>query len=327
MDILRAEGLVKSYSRRRVVDGVSLSVSPGEIVGLLGPNGAGKSTSFKMMCGLVKPDQGKVFLQGIDVTTWPLHQRSREGGMGYLPQQSSVFANLSTQDNLIGMMQFLGFSRKDQRLRTDELIDQFKLEHVRRSKAGRLSGGEKRRLEIARCLIAEPKIIMLDEPFAGIDPVTVQSVQVVIKELAETGIAILITDHAAREILQITDRTYVVSDGRILTSGTAAEIVTHPDVKRKYLGDIEMIANDPVSTFQPASVPLRPSIRPAGITGQEDSTPAVLTMHGLPSQTIPIDSGEATSESAEGPHEPRIKFSKPRRSRKVIAPFRANDLD
>ena len=179
MPILEADGLVKIYGRRRVVDGVSLHVDAGEIVGLLGPNGAGKTTSFKMICGLVTPDRGKVYLEGTDVTSWPLHERSK-GGMGYLPQQSSVFVKLSVQDNLRGVMQLLRFSRKRIRERTEELLEQFKITHIRKSKAGSLSGGERRRLEIARCLVAEPRIIMLDEPFAGIDPVTVQGVQVVI---------------------------------------------------------------------------------------------------------------------------------------------------
>lgn len=240
MPILKAEGLVKSYSRRKVVNGVALDVEPGEIVGLLGPNGAGKTTSFRMICGMVKPDRGSVFLQDQDVTHWPMFRRAREGQMGYLPQQSSVFAKLSTQDNLRGMMQLLGFSRKQQKERLAELLEQFKITHVRKTKAGRLSGGERRRLEIARCLISNPRIIMLDEPFAGIDPVTVQNIQVIIRALAADGIAILITDHAAREILQITDRTYVVSEGQILVSGTAEEIVQHEEVKRKYLGEIDL---------------------------------------------------------------------------------------
>lgn len=240
MPILKAEGLVKTYGRRRVVDGVEMEVEPGEIVGLLGPNGAGKTTSFRMICGMVKPDRGTVYLQGEDVTGWPMFRRAKEGGMGYLPQQSSVFAKLSAQDNLRGMMQMLGFSRKQQKSRLQELLEQFKITHVRKTKAGRLSGGERRRLEIARCLISEPRIIMLDEPFAGIDPVTVQNIQVVIRQLARDGIAILITDHAAREILQITDRTYVVSEGKILVSGTAEEIVEHDEVKKKYLGEIDM---------------------------------------------------------------------------------------
>ena len=299
--ILSAEGLVKTYARRRVVDGVSLKVAEGEIVGLLGPNGAGKSTSFKMMCGLVKPDQGKVTLQDVDVTDWPLHQRSREGGMGYLPQQSSVFGKLNSQDNLKGMMQLLGFSWKEQRSRTEELLEQFKLTHVRKTKADRLSGGEKRRLEIARCLIANPKIIMLDEPFAGIDPVTVQSIQVVIKELSTAGISVLITDHAAREILQITDRTYVVSEGRILTSGTTSEIITHPEVKRKYLGDIELMSESEIT---------------GSIRTDVAHERAILSMNS-----------KVESEPESSSDSPRIKFSKPRRSRPVASPFRTTDLD
>ena len=239
MTILNVDGLVKTYSRRRVVDGVCLDVKEGEIVGLLGPNGAGKTTTFRMICGMVRPDQGSVCLSGEDVTRWPMYLRAREGGMGYLPQQSSVFAKLSARDNLVGMMQMLGFSRKQQKERCDMLLEQFKIEHIQKTKAGRLSGGERRRLEIARCLVSEPRIIMLDEPFAGIDPVTVQNIQSIIRDLAEQGIAILITDHAAREILQITDRTYVVSEGRILVDGTAEEIVKHEQVRRKYLGDIE----------------------------------------------------------------------------------------
>jgi len=240
MPILEAEGLVKIYGRRRVVDGVSLQVEPGEIVGLLGPNGAGKTTSFKMMCGLVRPDRGKVFLQDSDVTQWPLHERSSSGGMGYLPQQASVFGKLSVEKNLKGVMQLLGFSRKQQKFRMEELFDQFKIGHIRKTRAGKLSGGERRRLEIARCLVSEPKIIMLDEPFAGIDPVTVQSIQIIIKSLAADGIAVLITDHAAREILQITDRTYVVNEGQVLCSGSQEEILSNADVRDKYLGDIDI---------------------------------------------------------------------------------------
>ena len=239
MTILNVNGLVKTYSRRRVVDGVCLEVSQGEIVGLLGPNGAGKTTTFRMICGMVRPDQGTVHLSGEDVTRWPMYLRAREGGMGYLPQQSSVFSKLSARDNLVGMMQMLGFSRKRQKERCSALLEQFKIGNVQKTKAGKLSGGERRRLEIARCLVSEPRIIMLDEPFAGIDPVTVQNIQSIIRELAEQGIAILITDHAAREILQITDRTYVVNEGRILVDGTAEEIIQHDQVRRKYLGDID----------------------------------------------------------------------------------------
>lgn len=319
--ILSVEGLVKTYGRRRVVDGVSLEVNPGEIIGLLGPNGAGKTTSFKMMCGLTKPDKGKVILQGIDVTKWPLHQRSRAGGMGYLPQQSSVFAKLSVQENLRGMMQLLGFSWKLQRTRCKELLEQFKITHIRKSKAGTLSGGERRRLEIARCLVADPKIIMLDEPFAGIDPVTVQSVQVVIQELAASGISVLITDHAAREILQITDRTYVVSEGRILCSGTAEEIVTHDEVKKKYLGEIEMPAarNDLEEELEPVILPVQRSDVAVNQKTRPKSQPQRKTV-----STGTTESGESQTERER----PKIVFSKPRRKKRPVpAPFKATDLD
>ncbi len=245
MKILQADLLVKTYRPRRVVDGVSLYVNRGEMVGLLGPNGAGKTTTFRMICGLAKPDSGTVILQGSDVTQWPMYQRARTGGMGYLPQQSSVFAKLSAQDNLLGVMQLLGFSWKAQRERCQQLLEQFQITHVRKTAAGRLSGGERRRLEIARCLISEPRIIMLDEPFAGIDPVTVQNIQQIIRDLARQGIAVLITDHAAVEILQLADRTYVVSEGRILCSGTSDEIVKHPEVRAKYLGEINIFRQKP----------------------------------------------------------------------------------
>ena len=241
MAILKVNGLVKSFGRKRVVDGVSLDVKKGEIVGLLGPNGAGKTTTFRMTCGILTPDRGQVLLDGVDVTDWPLHMRAKEGGMGYLPQQSSVFAKLTTEQNLLAMMELLGMGRKERKQRCEELLEQFQITRVKKSRAGSLSGGERRRLEIARCLVSNPKIIMLDEPFAGIDPVTVQNVQQVIFALAQRGISILITDHAAREILQITDRTYVVSEGRILCSGTTDEIITHEEVKQKYLGEIEKI--------------------------------------------------------------------------------------
>ena len=239
MPILEVNGLVKSFGRRRVVDGVSFDVDHGEIVGLLGPNGAGKTTSFRMTCGMIEPDKGQVFLNEQDVTQWPMYRRAREGGMGYLPQQTSVFAKLSTEQNLLAMMELLGMNRRQRKLRCDELLEQFRITHIRRSKAGKLSGGEKRRLEIARCLVSNPEIIMLDEPFAGIDPVTVQSIQGIIGDLRDRGISILITDHAAREILQITDRTYVISEGQVLCSGTAEEIVRHDEVREKYLGDID----------------------------------------------------------------------------------------
>lgn len=240
MTILKANGLEKSFGRRKVVDGVTLEIDAGEIVGLLGPNGAGKTTTFRMICGMLAPDQGQVLLRDQDVTDWPMYVRARDGGMGYLPQQSSVFGKLTSEQNLIAMMELLNFPRHVRRARCDELLEQFKITHVRKTRAARLSGGERRRLELARCLVARPEIIMLDEPFAGIDPVTVQNIQTIIRTLSREGISILITDHAAREILQITHRTYVVSDGKILCSGTAEDIIRHPGVKEKYLGEIDL---------------------------------------------------------------------------------------
>lgn len=296
MSLLTVTGLVKTYHRRRVVDGVEMEIEPGEIVGLLGPNGAGKSTCFKIICGLVRPDKGDVFLLENRITDLPLFQRSRLG-MGYLPQHSSLFTKLTVQQNLIGMMQLLAFSRKQQKARCDELLEQFNISHVRKSKAETLSGGERRRLEIARCLVADPKIIMLDEPFAAIDPVTVQNVQEVIRQLARKGIAILITDHAAREILQITDRTYVVNEGRILCSGSADEIIRNEQVRQKYLGDLQFVgkpggAIPRPGTPQHATIPQFPGERPAAPT-----------------------SSPVRSEPADDKPRPKIVFSETRKRR------------
>jgi lipopolysaccharide export system ATP-binding protein len=237
MAILEVKGLVKTYGRRRVVDGVGFEVQRGEIVGLLGPNGAGKTTSFRMTCGMIDPDQGQVFLKGKDVTQWPMFRRARDGGMGYLAQESSVFRKLSVQQNLLGMMELLGVTWRQRRARCSELLEQFKITHIRRSLAGSLSGGERRRLEIARCLVSDPQIILLDEPFTGIDPVTIQSIQGIVRELRERGIAILITDHQVRETLEITDRSYVISKGQVLCHGTPQEVVNHAEAREKYFGD------------------------------------------------------------------------------------------
>jgi lipopolysaccharide export system ATP-binding protein len=201
-----------------------------------------------------------------------MFQRARHGGMGYLPQQSSIFAKLTVQQNLLAMMQLLKMDRKTQRARCDQLLEQFKISKLRKSRAGSLSGGERRRLEIARCLVSNPEIIMLDEPFAGIDPVTVQNIQEVIKELRDSGLSILITDHAAREILQITDRTFVVSEGRILCSGSANEIVQHEEVKRKYLGEIDFVPTaEPEHTNISVNSPFEPADFPDEAATIEDT--------------------------------------------------------
>ncbi len=251
MNILEAEGLVKSFGRRRVVDGVQLHVGQNEIVGLLGPNGAGKTTSFRMICGMLEPDAGTVFLSGNEVTSWPMYRRAREGGIGYLAQEKSVFGKLTVEQNLLCMLELLGVPRGARRQRCDELLRQFNIEHIRKSFASKLSGGERRRLEIARCLISEPEIIMLDEPFAGIDPITVQSIQAIICDLQQQGISILITDHAAREILQTVDRCYVIAEGKVLCNGTPDEIKEHEEVRRRYLGDIDGPAAGPPAPHIP----------------------------------------------------------------------------
>jgi lipopolysaccharide export system ATP-binding protein len=245
MPILDVQGLCKTFKGRKVVDGVSFAVEAGEIVGLLGPNGAGKTTSFRMTCGMIAPDEGTVMLNGIDVTNWPMHRRAREGGMGYLAQESSVFKKLTVEQNILAMLELLGHSPEARKARTDELLAQFDITHLRKSMASKLSGGERRRLEIARCLVSNPTIILLDEPFAGIDPVTVQSIQTVIRTLRGRGISILITDHAAREILQLADRCFVIDKGNVLCSGPPHEVKEHPEVRRRYLGDIDAAVAGP----------------------------------------------------------------------------------
>jgi lipopolysaccharide export system ATP-binding protein len=240
--VLEAIELQKTYGRRRVVDGVDLRVGRAEIVGLLGPNGAGKSTSFRMICGMIQPDRGRVYLDGRDVTDWPMFRRARDGHMGYLPQEPSVFKKLTVEQNISALLELLGMDRKQRKRRTQELLEEFNITHIRKSRAGGLSGGERRRLEIARCLVSDPKIVMLDEPFAGIDPVTVQSIQGVIKQLRDSGISVLITDHAAREILGTVDRCYVIYQGRVLIDGTPEEVTQHPKVREEYLGDLESAA-------------------------------------------------------------------------------------
>ncbi len=237
MALLKVRGLVKTYVRRRVVDGVDFEVHPGEIVGLLGPNGAGKTTSFRITCGMIDPDAGKVMLAGQDVTNWPMYRRAKDGGMGYLAQESSVFRKLSVQNNLIGVMQMLGMNRKVRNRRAESLMDQFGITKLRKSRAMSLSGGERRRLEIARALVSDPQIILLDEPFTGIDPVTIDSIQAIIRDLRDRGIAVLITDHQVRETLEITDRSYVIRSGQVLCHGRPREVINHPEARKYYFGE------------------------------------------------------------------------------------------
>lgn len=235
MPLLACEGLVKDYPGKRAVDGVSFTVNQGEIVGLLGPNGAGKSTSFRMACGLIAPTQGRVLLNGTDVTQWPMYQRARHG-LGYLPQDTSIFSKLSVEQNLLAILEFQGISRKECHDRSRQLLTEFGLFEKREQRSGSLSGGERRRLEIARSLASEPRIILLDEPFTGIDPVTIHSIQDIIRGLRDRGISILLTDHRERETLTITDRSYIICDGQVLVSGSAEKVLSDPQAIARYFG-------------------------------------------------------------------------------------------
>jgi lipopolysaccharide export system ATP-binding protein len=236
MQLLETAEISKSYKGRRVVDDVSLTVSRGEIVGLLGPNGAGKTTSFYMVVGLISPDSGKVMLDGIDLTNMPMFQRARHG-ISYLPQEASVFRKLSVEDNLMAILQTRRLTGRERRDKMNQLIDQMGLETVRRSKGYMLSGGERRRVEIARSLAIEPSFLLLDEPFSGIDPIQVIELQKIILDLKRAGLGILVTDHNVRETLSVTDRAYIISAGKIFRSGSPDNLAADPEVKRVYLGE------------------------------------------------------------------------------------------
>ena len=236
MDALEAKKLEKTYRGRKVVKGVSFQVKHGEVVGLLGPNGAGKTTSFYMVVGLVKPDHGRVVLDGVDITRMPMYRRARNG-IGYLAQEPSVFRKLTVAENLVAILETLGLSDLERRDRRDSLLAELGIAHLADSLAYTLSGGERRRVEIARALTMSPKFILLDEPFAGIDPLAVQDIQGIISLLKTKGIGILITDHNVRETLAITDRAYIINDGKIIEAGTPQEIAASPRVRESYLGE------------------------------------------------------------------------------------------
>lgn len=236
MSLFRAEHLTKAYRGRRVVDGVSFSVEPAEIVGLLGPNGAGKTTVFKMSMGMVRPDAGTVELNGHAVTRLPMYRRARLG-MGYLAQEPSVFRRLTVEQNLVAIAEMLPVSRKERQDRIDRLLEALELSALRKRSAQTLSGGERRRLEIARSLLTEPRILLLDEPFAGVDPIAVADIQDIVRSLRQRGISILLTDHNVRETLAITDRSYIIFEGRILRHGPSSELVNDPLVRQVYLGE------------------------------------------------------------------------------------------
>ena len=232
--VLHVEGLVKRYGKRTVVNNVSFNVRQGEIVGLLGPNGAGKTTSFYMTTGLIVPDGGKIFLGDTDITSYPVYKRARNG-IGYLAQEASVFRKMTVEDNIMSVLQMTGKPKDYQKEKLESLIREFSLEKVRKNMGDRLSGGERRRTEIARCLAIDPKFIMLDEPFAGVDPIAVEEIQRVVYKLKDRNIGILITDHNVDETLAITDRAYLLFEGRILFHGLPEELAENPVVKEKYL--------------------------------------------------------------------------------------------
>ena len=231
---LRTEGLVKRYGKRVVANGVSINVKQGEIVGLLGPNGAGKTTSFYMTTGLVVPNEGHVYLDDEEITTYPVYKRAR-AGIGYLPQEASVFRKMSVEDNIMSVLEMTKLSREEQLSRLESLIKEFRLTKVRKNKGDQLSGGERRRTEIARCLAINPKFIMLDEPFAGVDPIAVEDIQHIVWQLKYRNIGILITDHNVQETLTITDRAYLLFEGRILFQGKPEELASNKIVREKYL--------------------------------------------------------------------------------------------
>ncbi|MFO0867810.1 MAG: LPS export ABC transporter ATP-binding protein [Pirellulales bacterium] len=307
MPLLDVQGLVKHYGRRCVVNGVSFKVERGEVVGLLGPNGAGKTTSFRMTCGLVEPDAGKVELNGNDVTSWPMYRRARDAGMGYLAQDSSVFRKLNVEQNLLGMMELLNMGRAERKRRCAELLEQFKITHLRKSNSARLSGGERRRLEIARCLISNPEIVLLDEPFAGIDPVTVEGIRGIILQLKRQGISILITDHAANHILKIADHCYVINKGEVFFHGTAEQVRNHKDVKSTYLGHDD----DDVSAARTA--------------GEDDAAEEHADTAVRVSTGDDIDDGDEGNEDAAAPRTasgPLVSTPHSRRARAGAPPLR-----
>ncbi|KAA3650007.1 MAG: LPS export ABC transporter ATP-binding protein [Bacteroidetes bacterium] len=232
---LRAENIVKRYKKRTVVKGVSVEVSQGEIVGLLGPNGAGKTTSFYMIVGLVTPNEGEIYLDDQDITSMPMYKRAQLG-IGYLAQEASVFRKLSVEDNILAILEMTKLSKKEQKAKLESLLDEFNLHHVRKNRGDLLSGGERRRTEIARALATDPKFILLDEPFAGVDPIAVEDIQGIVATLKNKNIGILITDHNVNETLAITDRAYLLFEGNILKAGTAEELANDEQVRKVYLG-------------------------------------------------------------------------------------------
>jgi lipopolysaccharide export system ATP-binding protein len=278
MTILEAKGLGKWYGRRKVVDGVDFQVDVGEVVGLLGPNGAGKTTSFRMTTGQITPNEGKVTFDGKDVTQLPMYRRARLG-LGYLAQETSVFKKLTVEQNILAILEAQPFYRSlgrkltsaERHQKTDEVLEKFGLSRLRKNNAARLSGGEKRRLEIARCLVCDPLLILLDEPFTGIDPQTIEDIQKIVRNLRDEGIGILVTDHRVREILMVTDRSYLIKDGKVRTHGTPQQIVNDPVAISEYLGNSfsENVFGQLPAAAQPQTIQKAPEVSIHHVVEQE----------------------------------------------------------
>ena len=234
--VLRTEGLVKIFKKRKVVNKVSIKISQGQIAGLLGPNGAGKTTTFRMVVGLLRPEEGNIFLDDKKITKLPMYKRARKG-INYLPQEPSIFQKMTVENNIMSILQTLNYTRRERKKRLEELLEELSIAHLRKSMAYNLSGGESRRVEIARALVTNPKFILLDEPFAGIDPITVEDIQNIVSNLKERGLGILITDHNVRETLAITDMAYIIADGVILTEGNSKFLINDPEARKIYLGE------------------------------------------------------------------------------------------
>jgi lipopolysaccharide export system ATP-binding protein len=234
--LLRTEKISKSYKRKKIVDEVSISIRKGEVVGLLGPNGAGKTTTFDMIVGLISPDKGRIFFDNREITHMAMYKRAR-CGIGYLAQEPSIFRKLTVEENIMAVLETLPLRRPERKKRLDELLEELHLAHLGKSKAYTLSGGERRRLEITRCLVTNPSFILLDEPFSGVDPIAVFEVQQIITDLKNKGLGILLTDHNVRETLSITDRSFIMAEGKIFISGTAQELINNPEAKKIYLGE------------------------------------------------------------------------------------------
>lgn len=296
MQVLAVSNVVKVYSRRRVVDRVSLDVRMGEIVGLLGPNGAGKTTTFYMVVGMIQPDEGRVLLSGKDITHYPMYLRAREA-IGYLAQEPSIFRKMTVEENVRAILEFSNMSSKEQQDRLDHLLDDLHVSHLRKNFGYSLSGGERRRVEIARALATNPNFILLDEPFAGVDPIAVSEIQAIVRSLKKRGLGVLITDHSVRETLEITDRAYIMNQGKVLVSGTSEEIADSEVARRIYLGENFRIEK----ADSESELDLDELVREASVQGESDSSEIRASETEINQESLPPDELPVAEVTAEHP--------------------------